>query len=266
MHTRRITEFARPLLGICTLAIGFSSGCAELPVGARNTLREARSSYERGDYAAADRQLDEVIRDYPTYSQTAEAYYLRALCHAARSNMGPAGEDAKLCIAKSSDPMLTAKAHAMVGAVLFDQGNAEAAVSHYAKALPNLPKESQNDLVYYRYGICLQRVGRWQEAKSQFMTLLKEHRGSSLAEHARRLHDWSHAYFAIQCGAFRDRDRAETLARELGRSRLSVSVEPRATTGETLYSVLAGRYATYEEARRALPTIRRRAGGALIVP
>ncbi len=266
MQTRRCTESARPLLGMCSLAIVFCAGCVELPVAAKNTLNEARTSYERGDYSAANRKLDQLIRDYPTYTQTAEAYYLRALCHTARSNMGRAGEDVKQCIAKSSDPTLTAKAHAMAGAILFDQGNADAAAGHYRKALRNLPKESQNDLVYYRYGICLQRLGRWKEAKAQFATILKQYRGSSLAEHAQRLHDWSHPYFAIQCGAFRDRDRAATLARELGRSRINATVERRITAGEPLHTVLAGRYTTYEEARRALPTIRRRVDGAMIVP
>lgn len=264
-QTRR-SDASRATWWVACLAVPMLPGCVNLPASAMNTLVEARSLYETGQFGASKAKTDAVIRTYPLVSQTAEAYYLRALCHVELGSKSQANEDAQRCLTLSKDETLTARAHAMVGAILFEGGRFEAAAKHYAKALTRLPEEPENDLVHYNYGICLQRCRAWKAARARFAAVFQRYPGSSLAGRARRAHAWKHEFFSIQCGAFRERAKAQSMADALRRTRITARIEPNNTAGETLFSVLVGKYPTHDGARAALASIRRHAGGAFVVP
>lgn len=258
----RISRF-QAILAVLLLA---SAGCSEFPDSARQTLDRARRSYASGKYADATTKASTVIASYPQHADTAGAYFVRALCFIARSNKMRAGEDIQQCIRLSRDRTLTAKAHAMSGALLFESGNDSGAVRHYEKALKHLPEERDKDLVHYRYGICLQRVGRWDAAKGQFATVFRRYPKSSVAELARRHHAWPHDYFVVQCGAYGSRESAAARVRELRRHGLTGRIETRTQRGRTMQMVYEGRYPTFQSARRSLGSVRRRVGDVLIAP
>ena len=254
------------LLAAMPWAVSF--GCAELPASARQTLAEARELYRAKQYADAKSKSDSVIQHYSAFSQTAEAYYLRALCHVELGDRSRAAEDAQRCIAKSTDPVLTARAHATTASILFEQRRHKPAVGHYERSLKNLPEDRGRDLVHFNYGVCLQRIGDWRGARAQFSIVQRKYPTSSLAERARRAAAWPHEFFSIQCGAYRDRGAADARANALkgGRGRPPARVQKRVVSGQTLYTVLVGRYPTYDEAQSALGAVRRRARGAFVVP
>lgn len=267
-HPARASRQRRGMALLAAMPWAVSFGCTELPASARETLVEARELYRAKQYAAAKSKSDSVIKRYSAFGQTAEAYYLRALCHVELGDRSRAAEDAQRCIAKSSDPVLTARAHATTASILFEQRRHKPAVSHYKRALKNLPEDPGRDLVHFNYGVCLQRVGDWRGARAQFSIVQRRYPTSSLAERARRAAAWPHEYFSIQCGAYRDRGAAETLANSLkgGRGRPAARVQMRVVSGQSLHTVLVGRFPTYDEAQSALGMVRRRAGGAFVVP
>ena len=252
-------------IGAVAAALGLA-GCTELPPQGKTQLAAAEKAYRANDLPGATKTLDAIIREYPQINETALAYYLRALCHEKNNRLAEAGQDAQKCIALSADRNLTAKARAMCGALYFDMGNTEAAIEQYAKAVDLLPEKPPTDMVRYRYGVCLQRGGDWKAAKKQFRLVCEKYPGSQAAPWARRLAEWPHACFSIQCGVYRDRNSAQTMMGRLSGARLSPWMDTQSRDGNTVNVVYSGRFATYEQAKSGLTSVRRIAPDASVAP
>jgi tetratricopeptide (TPR) repeat protein len=241
-------------------------GCGELPASAWRELGEAKTDYLDQDYPAATNRLDRFLQAYPKHKDAAEGYYLRALCRVRMSEKPGALEDVQQCIRVSQDEALRAKGHAMAASLLYETGRTRAAIEHFARAVGRLPEQPPTDLARYRYGVCLQREGRWKEARLQFAAVFQRYPGSDLAPNARQMHDWPHDHFSIQCGAFRDEAGAKRVAGDLKKAGLRARVETRPRRGERLYMVFAGRYPMFDQARDAVRRVQRHVQDALIVP
>lgn len=242
------------------------SGCTEPTPDALKQVKDAESDYRAHNVPAAEQKLSKFISQYPKHPRTAQAYYLRSLCATEQSNKVRAESDAKACLALARDPTLRANANATLGTLMFEANRSAEAVQYYEQALKNLPEKPPVDLIRFRYATCLQRVGRWAEAKQQFGIVLQKYPTSSEAALARIGYEWPHEAYSIQCGAFRDRGGASTLESKLKRSGLRAFVEPRSRSGEVLYTVYVGSYPNYEQARDALGSVQRNAPGSIIVP
>ncbi len=242
------------------------AGCQDPAVKIKNDLQQAETSYKKRDFPAATQTLNGLIKAYPERPETADAYYLRALCSAATSNKPAAAADAVTCVrlAKSGD--LRTRAHATAASVLFESNRTSEAIPHFEQAVKSMPEQSPKDLLRFHYGECLMREGRWKEAKAQFAAVYKQFPQSSSAQKAKALSDWPYESYAIQCGAFRDKKIADETSSKLSRAGLSCRVEQRPRSGEMLYMVYAGKYSRYDEARDALPAVQRQAPGAIIAP
>lgn len=266
-NARRSQAWSWSLRGLLVLMpLAPMTGCADLPPSARQQLIKAYGQYRDQEYSAATATLDVILDEYPRHHESAEGYYLRALCRAARSQKTQATSDALSCVKYSTQKDLTAKAHAMSGSLLFEVGKTSEAIRHYTAALRGLPEKPPTDLVRYRYGLCLQREARWREARLQFAAVFQRYPSSNLAEHARRMYDWPHDHYSVQCGAFREKDGATKLVATLKKAGLRARVESFSRSGELLYMVYTGRYPMYGQAKDALGTVKQHVPDALIVP
>lgn len=242
------------------------AGCGELPPNMRQNVVDADKAYRKHDIATATKKSDEVIAQYAGVPETAEAYYVRAMCRIEQGRARDAMADLQACVQISKRPDLTAKAYASLGGIQHDLGNLQAAAASFQKAVQKLPNAPPADQVRLRYGICLQRLGMWDEARTQFSALLSKFPTSPYAEDARRRLNWSNPFFAIQCGAFVQRSQADALIQKL-RSAFSESwVDPESRFGRPMYVVYAGKYGTFAEADSGLRNARRLTPEAFIVP
>lgn len=248
------------------IAAALCGGCVELPPAGKIKLADAEKSYRANDIRKATQTLDEIIREFPDYKESALAYYLRALCHERSDRVVDAGRDVQKCIALSTNRVLTAKARAMAGAFYFDSGNVGAAIEQYAKAVDGLPKEPPADMVRYRYGVCLQRHGEWANARKQFEIVTRDFPNSQAAPWARRMLEWRHEFFSVQCGVFRDRGAAASLSARLTSARLNGWYESQTRDGAAMQVVYSGRHKTYEQAKSAVASVRRIAPDASVAP
>lgn len=241
-------------------------GCADLPPAGRQMLLTAAGRYSAGQYGAAQQAAETFLRQYPGSPAAAEARYVRGLCRlraeqpeAARADFAAAAEGAQR-------PDLRAYALAALGNLAFAAGDLGEAARYYARAEPDLPMRPPADEILYRYGLCLQRAGRWGEARRQFSRVLHHFGDRPAAAGARRAFNWPHDYFAIQCGVFRRADNAERAVADLGRRGIPAKAEYSSVEGEAAWRVLTGMYPTYEQARADLPRVRRAEPSAIIVP
>ena len=245
------------------------AGCTQLPPHMRQELVQADQAYNKGDIPGATKRLDSILLQYPIAVESAEAYYLRAMCRIKQGRSGDAMADLQQCVKLSSRNDLTGKAWAALGGIQQDMGQWGPAADSYRKALQNLPTTGSpgvTDQVLLRYGICLQRQGKWNEAREPFSTLIKRYPNSPFVEDARRRFSWKHQYFSIQCGAYTRPSQADGQLRKL-RSALSEAwLEPEARFGRPMYVVYAGKYGTYAQAEGGLRNARRVTPEAFIVP
>jgi len=240
------------------------AGCSQLPASAWDEINAAQSAYFARNFPAAIQKLDGVLYAYPHHAESAEAYYLRALCHAERSNYEQAAQDAERCIALSGDKNLKAKGHATAASALFELGDCERALPHYRAALSDLAEGPKHDQLRFNYATCLQKAGDWSKARLEFAMVYQRHPTSPLAERARQMSEFDAFY--IQCGAFRDRSGAESLTRRLRAAGLDARVDTKRRGGELLHVVFVGRYVSHDKASEALRLVKSRVPDAHVVP
>ncbi len=241
-------------------------GCTELPPAEWERLNQAKAACQQRDYRAAMPTLDDILSKYPYANGAADAYYLRSLCHSNLSNKVQAEADARSCIEKSKNPALTADAHATLAVLLLEANRNPEALPHFEQAFSGAQPRPNDDLLRYRYGLCLQREGRWEEARAEFAAVVMQSPGGGAAAHARRAREWPNPFYAIQCGVFREAGGAQQLKTKLERFGLKSWVARQSRAGESLHSVFVGRYSRYDEARDAVAAVQKHAAGAFIVP
>lgn len=242
------------------------SGCAPFPDSAWDQLDAAKQDYRNHAYGAATRKLDAILEAHPNHPDAAEAYYVRSLCHARRADKVRAEADARRCIRLAGGGEVAADAHATLATLLFEANRTKEALTHYAAALRSGRRRAGEDLLRYRYGLCLIREGRWKEARAALAEVVRSFPNGTSAQHARRLYEWPHDAYSIQCGAFREVGAASKLNEKLKRAGLRSRVESRKRSGETLHTVYVGEYGRYAQARDALPAVQRHVADAYIMP
>ncbi len=246
--------------------LGALGGCTALPPGAVRQIENANLAYRARDYDRAEGLLTPVIRSHPQSPDTAEALYLRALCHIHRHQRDTARADLKRAIPLSQRPEVTALAYAQLGNLAFDEENYPQAAGCYRHAARGLPRQRPTDQILYQYGLSLQRSGRFADARFAFGDVIMDHRGSPYAASAQRKLAWPYEHFSIQCGAFSRLESARELAGELKSRGFAPRVlrDPRAES--TLYMVYAGEYSTYAAALTDREAIRNVVHDVFIVP
>jgi tetratricopeptide (TPR) repeat protein len=245
---------------------GALAGCTTLPPSAVREIENANQAYRSRDFDRAEDMLTPVIRSHPEIPDTAEAMYLRALCHIRLHRREAARADLKRAIPLSLRPELTALAYAQLGNLAFDEEDYPQAIGCYRQAVPGLPAQRPTDQVLYQYGLSLQRCGRFADARFAWADVVMDYDGSPYADAAERKLAWPYDHFSLQCGAFSKLDSARELAGELKARGFEARIlrDPRAQS--TLYMVYSGRHSTFASAVTEREAIRNIVHDVFIVP
>jgi tetratricopeptide (TPR) repeat protein len=259
---------ARPIT--CLLLIvalgGAASGCAALPGPAVRQIREADDAYNAQRYAEADKILSPVIDDYLASPDIAEALYLRGLCRLRTARPVEAQADLEAALERSQRPDLTDRLHTQLGNLEYNQERYNRAVGYYEDSYRDLPNRPPKDRVGLQYGVALQRLGRFGEARGVFNDVATRFANTDFGAEARRKAGWTHDYFTIQCGVYREIGGAHRLAQTLKDKGIDALAVPEDGASSKLYMVRVGRYRTYTAARQALPAVQRVQRDAFIAP
>jgi tetratricopeptide (TPR) repeat protein len=255
-----------PAAAVAALSLAALAGCATLPPLERQALLDASRQYTQDDLAGAMTTLNRLIRDYDATPEIAEAYYVRGLCRSRLQQPQAAGEDFERGISRSRRADLTARCRASLAALAFARGDWKRAADLYSQSVRELPDVPPTDAVLYTAGLSMQRAGDWDKAGFQFARIIDKFRNRPIAAEARRLAAWRHPYYAILLGAYRDADSAGKAVHTLRQQGFDAGQEYLQQADRPVWAVLAGHYATYDEARTALAGIHKRQPGATLVP
>lgn len=222
--------------------------------------------YRQEHFAEAEGAATRVIGREGTRPGAAEAFYIRGCARMHLHRAVEAQADFQRAVELSKRRDLTARARAALGSLAADNRRYEEACDQFAAAVDELPARPPLDEILYRYGLSLQRVGRWREARRVLGQIIRKFRGRPVEEPARRLFSWPDDFFSIQCGAFGRRSNAEKLVGRLRDAGWDATVRTEIRAGQGVYLVRVGRYQTYAQARAELARAQDVQPGAFVVP
>jgi tetratricopeptide (TPR) repeat protein len=232
-------------------------GCQEsLTPQARQLLQNGYAASAAGNPQGVVGSMDAFLRDHARSSRADEAYYLRGLAKYHLDDRVGAQADLEAALARTDKNELRGKAALALGDLAWDRDDMPTAADMYGVVLENMNRStSPADHAGYRRGCVLQRLGRWEEADLQFSRVMELFSGTELAARSsRRIHG---RVWTIQVGAFDGKSSAEAVVRELADEGLQAAAVPTTGQGRLTFVVQAGRYATYEQATAALPSVKR---------
>lgn len=243
-----------------------TAGCERLPGSAVQQVRQAHSAYERRDYVQSERLLTPVIGAYADSPDVAEALYVRGLCRLKQGSTAAARKDFEAAVRRTQRPELRALLHAQLGNLDFEARRYTQAAGHYHVARGDLPERPPTDRVLLRYAECLQRIGKFREAKLVLAELLLDYPRGQVAAQARNKLSGPQDHFAIQCGVYSKSAYAKRAAEKLRKVGVDARAWEQRRNGALRYVVQTGHFRTYAEARQALPRVRAHVADAFIVP
>jgi TolA-binding protein len=234
------------------------SGCASgLTEQQRMWLAQGQEYYEGEDYTRAIDQLSRFLDEVQDGPEVARALYLRGVSHARAGQRAQAYADLRRCVATPTDADAVWRAYVVLGTLHFEDGQWREAAQNLRAAAERMPAKPPKDAVLYRLALCHERLGEWQRASELYSEITRFYTGGQYAEAAHRRLQLNANYFAVQCGAFRDRGNAETRRAELEGKGLEAYIHQEIRGRTPMYIVLVGRYAAYEQALSQLAMIQR---------
>jgi tetratricopeptide (TPR) repeat protein len=254
-----------PLIVALLLILG---GCADrLTKQQRVWLARGHEYYEREDFAQAIDHLSRFLGEVRDEPEVAQALYVRGMSQAKSGQRKQAYADLRRCVATPGDADTTWRAYVVLGTLHFEDWQWDRAAGALRAAAERMPTRQPKDWVLFHLGLCYERTGRWRAAPTPFYEITRTFPDGSYAEASRRRLRLHADHFAVQCGAFRVKENAETMRGNLARNGLDAYVRQEIRSRTPLYVVLVGRYATYEEASSQLATVREQfVSDALIWP
>src|SRR5579884_4066758 len=198
------------------VAVLIATGCAnKTTMEGKRQLNESSQAIQGGDYERAMASADEFLRDHPNGGPgSAEALYFegrtyehRAEAAGAADNQTQAKQDLQnaqwsyeRAMQQTPSPQLEPLLHAGIANVAYFQENYDKAMNEWAQAYPGLQDKDAKAWVLYRIGLCQQRLGRFEQADTNFALVRQQFPTSEPAARA-AAHQGARAFY-VQVGAY----------------------------------------------------------------
>lgn len=242
------------------------AGCDALPPHGVQLLAQTKDSVTRGQYDAGERAANEFLRQFSSNKKAGDAYYFRGMCRINLHQRESGREDFVACAALAGREDLRAKSLAMLGLLAFEKQDYARAADYYAQADSMSAASPLTDEALFRYGVSVQRLGRWQEARALYSRLLHQMPVSSFVAEARRRFAWPHEYFVVCCGEYPGVEAANEAAAVWKQRGRDVTVEFAEADGVGLWRLFAGQYDSYASATADLSGFLRIEPHAVVMP
>lgn len=250
------------LAGVAVLMAGIMAGChGPASTFGQQQLELARQYYDQGDYHTAIRTLTRFLDAEGSSREAGLAHYLRGLSWRQLALAGDGtisvtnqkAEQDLLATVKTStrNESLRALAWSALGHLYFETRGHEpqTAAEAYTNAIQTAPDRAINDLLLYRRGLCLQKLGQWRQADRDLALVIKNDT-AKLANRARQR--FGATRWRLLWGQHHDYRSAREQYRQYRHDTWGMDiVTVKQPDGELLYKVLSERYNTYQQAATA---------------
>ena len=235
-------------------------GCASPPHGgstsaAADLYSLAKKRYMGGDYDGAVAASTQYLSKAPTGQRALAARRIRAQALLHLRQYGRSVRDFATIRRLSGDPGLNSYVALGMAHAEFARGRYAEAVKHYRDALAQEQQAGQpcldsvRDEVDFGMGVCLQNIGRWNEAQNHLYKVWRSTPTSKWAKHAER-RVFCHS-FGVQVGSYSRSELAHRQAHAIRERGLDARVEARKRGGRQVFAVLVGEEVSLALASRA---------------
>jgi tetratricopeptide (TPR) repeat protein len=217
----------------------------------------------RRDYAGTIEKANRFLLEFGGTREAGRAYYLRGKAKLSLSRTTEAKMDLQDAVSRSGNADVRANARLALGQMAFDNGQMVLAEDLYRKAVADIEVgKPPGDHARYRLGCVLQRRGLWSQAELEFRQVVEYFANTELARRSsRRVNATA---WTVQAGAFGSRARAAVLVKKLRAGGLAPDIRPVLGKSGPLYIVVVNRYGTYQQAARALNSVKRHQADAFV--
>ena len=242
------------------------AGCGGVTDRQRVTLRAGEQAFENKQYDVARQHLTQFLAEVKDQPDVGRALYVRGMASALGGQRSEAYADLQRATRVPSDPAIRWQPYLMLGVLYFEDENWTAAAQALTEAAARAPETPPKDAIWYRLGLCYERLGRWDEALTPYRRIAHGFASGPYAANAERRLRLRASNFAVQCGVFTRADNAQQLARRLAGQGLKVYVQQEYRGAEVFHVVLEGRYVSYAQAIQALARVKGHIPEAVLWP
>ena len=261
---RKMLRRASISTAACLSTMLVVAGCGgAAPRQGRRLLAESQNSLVRRDYTGTIEKADRFLREYGGTREAGRAYYLRGKGRLSLGNIPDAKSDLREAVSRSGNGDVRANARLALGQLAFDSGQMIPAEELYRAAIADIEVgKPPGDHAHYRLGCVLQRRGLWKQAELEFRRVVEYFANTELARRSsRRVNATA---WTVQAGAFKDEPRAASLVKKLRAGGLAPQVMAVLGKSGPLFIVVVNRYGTYQQAAKALSSVRKYQADAFV--
>lgn len=214
------------------------------------SIKDVETAVINQDFEQAKEIATQLLSDESIRSQHNEIYYYLGLCDLRLGRYEQARKTFTKLTKKKNDGNLRDKAYLGIFDTYYIDG-------HYAKAFASInrllkvsPKSEYLSLIYLKLGRVNLKLAHWYEARKYLEKIATDFPNSMEVHVAKQLLN-EKQYFAVQVGAFIDRQRAEKLTDELQKKgEYAYVVETIDQQNRTFYRVRVGQLVLLERAEK----------------
>lgn len=218
-------------------------------------LKQAEVSFLEGDYDAAVRICDDVIRK-GSIADISEAYYLKGRTLLKQNRINQARGVFENILADFSGSHFCDEAQMGLGDTFFAENDFDRAIAEYRKVQEKYPQSRLAALVLYKLGRSCVKSGRMQEGRFYFQKLQQDFPLSFEAKLIDELDDSQFAY-SVQVGCFSKYDNAERLTAELKKKGFTAYISEK-DGYPVFYRVRVGNFRTKAEANSCKASLQKK--------
>jgi tetratricopeptide (TPR) repeat protein len=224
------------LLGLC----GFSDA----------SLKDIETAIIKQEYEQAKQMASQLLDGGPAGLLQDEVRYYLGLCDLRLGHYAQAREIFTELIKEKTDVKLRDKAYLGLFDAYYIEGHYEKAYHNITRLLRVSPRSEFLSLIYLKLARANLKLARWHKAR-QYLNKIVDDFPDSLEVHVARQLLNEKRYFAVQVGAFIDRERAEKLTRILQqKGEYAYIVETGDQENRKFYRVRVGQLALLDKAQK----------------
>ncbi len=213
-------------------------------------LSDIATAIIQKDFAKAKSLSEEFIKSNPPKEKEDKAYYYLALSQLNLDQYDLSRKTFLKLIKRAPEKSLEDKAYLGIIDAYYIEENYFAALAQVEKLLKHKPQPEMLSLVYLKTARAHFKLSHWDKAEEYLKKIINEF-PDGLENHLAKQLLEEKQYFAVQVGAFIDRERAERLMQELqSKGEYSYIVETIDQTDKKFYRVRVGQLVTLNEAEK----------------
>jgi tetratricopeptide (TPR) repeat protein len=216
---------------------------------ASNSIVELQTAIMQEDFKKGEDLAKGLLGQNLSKAEKAQVQYYLGLSQLRQGDYAPAYDTFKKLLAERPATDIYDKAYVGLVDSLYMQGSYEQALKEATGLMARRPDSELMPLISLKAARANLKLARWKKARELLQKVSADYPESFESNVAKQLLE-EKQYFAVQVGAFADKNRAEKTAQELlAKSEYAYIVETRSNDGKTLYRVRVGQLTTLKDAR-----------------